>query len=136
MSSQLKVSDQSLDNRIRLLVLQGELDRATTPSLAATLNSPWSRHGRGVIVDLTRVTSVDATGIGLLRNSQLRLARVGGCLAIVSDDVCDSKLVTATRSGPVLDVFHSRAGALAAVKRRSLLVQPTAVRSLLDVPSG
>lgn len=93
--------------RIRLLVLKGELDRATTPSLAATLNSAWSRHGAGVIVDLTGVTSVDSTGIGLLHHSQLRFAGAGRCLAVVSDDVCDPKMVTATRSGPTLDVFHS-----------------------------
>jgi anti-anti-sigma factor len=135
-SSQLEVSDRWVDRRIRLLVLQGQLDRTTTPSLAATLKSGFSRHWPGVIVDLTELTSLDASGIGLLRHSQVRLAGVGGCLAVVSDEPCDSTLLSATRRAPALDVFHSRAEALAGVKRSILLVRPTAVRSLLDVWVG
>jgi len=135
-SSRLKVSDRSLDNRIRLLVLQGELDRATAPGLAARLSCAWPRHGSGVIVDLTQVTSLDASGITLLHNSQLRFAGAGGRLAVVSEDLCGPRGVAATRWGPTLDVFPSRTQAVAAVARCSMLVRPTAVRSLLDVPSG
>ena len=47
-SSQLEVSDRSLDKHIGLLVLQGELDRTTTPSLAVTLKSA-GREGSGSV---------------------------------------------------------------------------------------
>ena len=136
MSSQLEVSDRSLDKHIGLLVLQGELDRTTTPSLAVTLKSAGARDRLGVVVDLTELTLLDASGIGLLRDSQLRLAGGAGWLAIVSDERCDAWLLAATRWGATPDVFHSRAEAIAAIKRRSLLVRPTAVRTLLDVPAG
>jgi anti-anti-sigma factor len=136
LTSQLEVIDRPLDNQIRLLVLQGELDRTTTPSLAATLRSAHSRDRLGVIVDLTELTSLDASGIGLLRDSNLRLAGAGGRLVVVSDELRDAWLLATTRWGSTPDVFHSRAAAVAAVKRRSLLVQPMAVRSLLDVPAG
>ena len=136
MSSQLEVSDLSLDKHIGLLALQGELDRTTTPSLVAALQSACARDRLGVIIDLTELTSLDASGIGLLRDSQLRLAGVGDWLAIVSDERCDAWLLAATRWGATPDVFHSRAEAIAAVERRNLLVRPTAVRTLLDVPAG
>jgi anti-anti-sigma factor len=135
MSSQLEVSDRLLDDRIRLLALHGELDRTTTPSLAATLKSACSRDGRSVIVDLTELRSLDASGIRLLHDSQLRLAGAGGRLVVVSDELRDAWLLAAARCFTA-DTFYSRAEALAAVKRPSLLVRPTAVRSLLDVPAG
>ena len=136
MSSQLDFSDRSLDRRIRLLVLQGRLDRTTTSGLAATLESSLSSHGPGVIVDLTELTALDASGIGLLHDTQMRLAGAGGCLAVVGDEFCNAWLLRTTRWGFTLDVFHSRAEAIAAVNRGILLVRPAAVRSLLDVPVG
>jgi anti-anti-sigma regulatory factor len=135
-SFQLEVRDRSLDRRIRLLVLRGQLDRTTMPSVAATLKTPRSRQEPGVIVDITELTSLDTSGIALLRDTQSRLAGAGGWLAVVSDELCDARLPAAIRWGYAVDVFRSRAEAIAAVKRRIVLVRPTAVRSLLDVPVG
>lgn len=135
MSSQLKVSDRSLDHHIRLVALQGELDSTTTPRLAATLKRACPSEGRSVIVDLTELRSLDASGIGLLHDSQLRIANAGGRLIVISDELRDAWLLASTRWFAA-DTFHSRAEAIAAVKRRSLLVRPAAVRSLLDVPAG
>jgi anti-anti-sigma regulatory factor len=133
--SQLEFSHRSLDSRIRLLVLRGQLDRTTTSALAATLKRASSRRGPGVIVDLTALTALDASGIGLLHDTQLRMAGAGGCLAVVGDELSDAWLLAATR-GSTLDVFHSRAEAIAAVNRRILFVRPIAVRSLHEVPVG
>lgn len=88
MSSHLEVGDQPLDHPIHLLVLRGQLDRATAPSLAAALTGALPEGRPGVIVDLTEVTSLDSSGLALLRDSQLRLGRADGCLAVVSDQPC------------------------------------------------
>ena len=136
MSSHLEVGDQPLDYPIHLLVLRGQLDRATAPSLAATLTSALSERKPGVIVDLTEVTSLDSSALALLRDSQLRLARANGCLAVVSEQLCGWQLSALTATDATLDVFRTRSEAIAAVRRGVWMVRPSAVRSLLDIPAA
>lgn len=100
----------------------------------------------GVIVDLTELTSLDATGVTLLQDSQLRLAGAEGCLALVSPEPHHARLSRLIPESATLDVFRSRAEAIAAVhrivlgasasQRSHVLMQPRAVRSMLDVPAG
>jgi anti-anti-sigma factor len=136
MRSHLEVGDQPLDYPIHLLVLRGQLDRATAPSLAATLTSVLSEQKPGVIVDLTEVTSLDSTGVALLRDSRLRLARGNGCLAVVNEQLAGSQPSALTAADTTLDIFRTRTEAIAAVRRGVWMVRPAAVRSLLDVPVG
>jgi anti-anti-sigma factor len=136
MSSHLEVGDQPLDYPIHLLVLRGQLDRTTTASLNATLTSALSEHKPGVIVDLTEVTSLDSSGLALLRDSQLRLVRRNGCLAVVREQPCGSQLSALIATEASLDVFRTRTEAIAAVRRGVWMVRPSAVRSLLDIPVG
>lgn len=133
MSSHLDVGDQPLDYPIHLLVLKGQLDRATVPTLAATLTSALSEHKPGVIVDLTDVTSLDASGLALLRDSQVRLARRNGRLAVVGEQRCDSQLSALTATDATLDVFRTRTDAIAAVRRGVWKVRLPAVRSVIDI---
>jgi hypothetical protein len=57
-------------------------------------------------------------------------------MAIVSGELGDASLLKGPRSSSPVDVFHSRAEAIAAIGRHVLLVRPQAVRALLDVPTG
>jgi anti-anti-sigma factor len=135
MSSHLEVGDQPLDYPIHLLVLRGQLDRTTVPSLAATLTSAISEHKPGVVVDLTEVTSLDSSGLAdVLRDSQVRLARRNGRLAVVSEQLCGSQLSALKATDATLDVFRTRTEAIAAVRRGVWMAQPSAVRSLPDIP--
>lgn len=136
MSSHLEIGDQPLDHPIHLLVLRGQLDRTTTPSLAATLTSALSERKPGVIVDLTKVTSLDSSGLALLRDLQLRLARANGCLAVVSDPQCRSQLSALIATDATLDVLRTRAEAIAAVRRGVWMVRPAAACSPRDTPVG
>jgi anti-anti-sigma factor len=136
MGSHLEVGDQPLDYPIHLLVLRGQLDRTTVPSLAATLTSALSEHKPGVIVDLTDVTSLDSSGLTLLRDSQVRLARRNGRLAVVSEQLCGSQLSALIATDATLDVFRTRTDAIAAVRRGVWMVQLPAVRSVIDISLG
>ena len=135
MRSHLSVREQPLGGSVCLLALRGELDHTTAAGLLVKLKR-GVREGRpGVIVDLTELTSLDPIGVRLLHDSQLRLAGVEGCLAVVSPDALDSQLLRRISGSPTLDVFRSRADAIEAV-HRIVLRQPRAVRSVLDVPAG
>jgi anti-anti-sigma factor len=130
--SQLCVREQPLGGSVRLLALRGELDQTTAAGLVVKLKRGVPQRRPGVIVDLTELTSLDAIGVGLLQDSQLRLAGAEGCLAVVSPEPHHSRLIPESAT---LDVFRSRAEAIVAV-HRIVLMRPRAVRSVLDVPAG
>ncbi len=137
MTSQLEVSEQPLGRSIRLVVLSGRLDRTTSPRLACSLTSALAeRRARLVVIDLTDLTSLDASGVAVLRDSQARLADANGCLAFVGEGPCHAQLSAVTPDGPILAVFHTRAEALAAIRRDVAVRRPCAVRSLRDIPAG
>jgi anti-anti-sigma factor len=133
--SHLSVREQPLGGSVCLLALRGELDHTTVAGLVVKLKRGLPDGRPGVIVDLTELTSLDPIGVRLLRDSQLRLAGVEGCLAVVSPEALDSQLSRLIPGSVSLDVFRSRAEAIAAV-HRAVLMQPRAVRSVLDVPAG
>jgi anti-sigma B factor antagonist len=60
----------------RLLVLQGELDIATAPELAATLARIRAHH-HAVVLDLEGVTFMDSTGLTTLMDAWLEAGRDG-----------------------------------------------------------
>lgn len=136
MGSDLEVSEQPLGRSTRVLILRGRLDRMTSPSFASTLTSALSEHSARVVVDLTDLASLDASGLALLRDSQERLADANGCLAVVGEGPCHAQLSAPTPGGPILDVFHTRAEAVAAVRRDVASTRPAAVRPLLEIPAG
>lgn len=135
MRSHLSVHEQPLDGCVRLLALRGELDQTTTAGLVVKLKRGVPQRRPGVIVDLTELTSLDAMGVGMLQDSQRRLADVEGCLAVVSSEPHHSRLLPLIPESATLDVFRSRAEAIAAV-HRIVLMRPRAVRSVLDIPAG
>jgi len=135
-SSHLEVSEQPLGRAVCVLVLRGQLDYTTSPSLACTLTSALSEQRSRVVVDLTELTSVDASGLSLLRDSQVRLAGANGALAVVGHGPCHAQLEAPTPEGWTLQVFHTRAEALAVVRRDFPIARPCAVRPLLDIPAG
>ena len=136
MTSHLVIGDQPLDHPLHLLVLRGELDQATAPSLAAAMTRALSERKPGMIVDLTEVTSLDSGGLAALRDSHLRLARANGCLAVVSEQLPRSQQPAVIPTDATLDVFRTRTEAIAAVRRGVWRVKPAAVRSLVDIPVG
>ena len=136
MTSQLEFSDRLLGRRIRLLTLRGELDHTTMRRVATKLTTAYSRREPGVIIDITELTSLDASGVALLDDTAARLAGAGGWIGIVSDERGHPSLLADTRWNGAVNVFHSRAEAIDAVNHRTFLVRPAPVRSLLDIPRG
>ena len=62
-----------------LVVIRGEIDIATSPALKATLAAGL---GRDIEVDLSGVTFMDASGIGVLLAARRQAAEAGGSLTL------------------------------------------------------
>ncbi len=79
------VSRRALDGRITVVTAAGELDLSSAPELKWALAGALDEEGRQVVLDLSSVTFLDSTALGVLVGVQRRLSR-GTHLAIVCAD--------------------------------------------------
>lgn len=86
--------ERSSANGSELLVLEGEIDMASSSHLIAALNEAVTDAVRSLVVDLSAVDFMDSTGLALLLGAYRRLRRRGLGFAVVSP------------GGPVRRVFE------------------------------
>ncbi len=65
------------------VVVTGEIDYRTSPQLREHLAEHITAGRRHLIVELSTVTFVDSTAIGVLVATAVKLEEAGGCLAVV-----------------------------------------------------
>jgi anti-sigma B factor antagonist len=61
--------DERVDDATHVVSLRGEIDAMTAPRLGRRLFGLADEGTRGVVVDLSEVTFMDSTGIGVLLNA-------------------------------------------------------------------
>jgi anti-sigma B factor antagonist len=61
--------DEAVDDTTHVVSLRGEIDALTAPRLGSRLFGLADEGKRGVVVDLSEVTFMDSTGIGVLLNA-------------------------------------------------------------------
>lgn len=77
------VEDEYIDERRHVVTPYGEIDALTAPRLGQRLLELVDRGKTGVVVDLSGVTFMDSTGIGVLLHTLRRLALRHGTLVLV-----------------------------------------------------
>src|SRR5215210_6732097 len=81
--------DEEVDARTHVVAPRGEIDALTAPQLGRRLLGLVDDGKTRVVVDLSRVTFMDSTGIGVLLNALRSLGRRSGKLVVV----CPTKRV-------------------------------------------
>lgn len=73
------------DGRVPVIRVRGDLALPGAARLRQDMVDAVERGGRDVVVDLTEVTFVDSTGLGVLVSARTRLTQRGGTLRLVVD---------------------------------------------------
>jgi anti-sigma B factor antagonist len=73
-----------LSGGVHLVVVSGEMDIATSPELVSSLSSLRGPAPYHVLVDLSRLSFIDSTGIKALVSSAKNAASQGGSLVVVA----------------------------------------------------
>jgi anti-sigma B factor antagonist len=81
--------DETVGDSTHVVSLRGEIDALTAPKLGSRLFGLAEDGARGVVVDLSQVTFMDSTGIGVLLNA-LRHLNVRRCKMVL---VCPTERV-------------------------------------------
>jgi anti-sigma B factor antagonist len=111
------VIDEVMDphSGVLLLLASGELDYGAAPQLRRQLNAGLEHDRREVLLDLSMVTFIDSTAIGLIVSSAAALEEVGGALAIVCAEENTRVLRIFNIAGvdSLLELYYTREAALA-----------------------
>jgi anti-sigma B factor antagonist len=80
---QFGLEDAPVDETTHLVAPEGEIDALTAPQLGSRLLSLADDGKTGVVVDLSRVTFLDSTAIGVILNAVRALAARSARLVLV-----------------------------------------------------
>jgi anti-sigma B factor antagonist len=109
------VSERALDERTSVLNVEGELDLAAAPSLKWALADVVQAGATRLVVDLTRVTFIDSTALGVLVGAHRSLS-AGARLAIACRHPDVLNIFELTGLDATFDIFPTLEDALAHVR--------------------
>ena len=106
--SEVQVDDAS-NGEVAVVVMAGELDYEVSPQLRARLMGAIKAGRQRLVLDLSEVTFIDSTAIGVLAGAVARLDKVGGgSLAVVSTHEKVLQIFEITGLDSVITLHSSR----------------------------
>jgi anti-anti-sigma factor len=113
---EVKVGD--LEQGVRTISVQGELDLSTAPDLEGPLNEALESGEGSVLIDLSRCEFIDSTGIALIVRAWQRLdsGENGRALVICSQNDQVRRVLEITGLELSIPVHTTRDEALAAIR--------------------
>jgi anti-sigma B factor antagonist len=115
MSDMFSVSSERLDDDLGVVVLGGEVDIFTAPQFKESLVGLLDSGVKRVVVDLSAVTFIDSTALGVLIGGVRRVHGAGGAMAIVVATRPVERVLSVTGLDRVFSIYASRDEAVAAL---------------------
>ena len=101
-------------DRPNVLSLEGEIDLHVSPDIAAALRKMIGRKSKKVVVDLSRVTYIDSSGLAALIEGMQKVEEYGGAFALVGLQETVRTIFEIARLDQVFRIFSDVDSALAA----------------------
>lgn len=115
MTAEFSVESSVLDGGRGLVCLRGEVDIYTAPRFKESLLELLDEGVTGIVVDLSAVTFIDSTALGVLIGGVRRLHDIGGRMALVVATRPVERVLTITGLDRVFPMHSTRDGAFAAL---------------------
>jgi anti-sigma B factor antagonist len=110
------VTTESPAHALYVVAPGGEIDAFTAPRLRTELAQVVDAGATAVVCDLSAVTFLDSSGLGVLIGALKRLRQAGGELLIVLPAPSARKVFSLTALDRILPLFETREEALAAAQ--------------------
>ena len=94
-----------------VLPLEGEIDLHVSPRIAASLREMIAKKPAQLLVDLSRVTYVDSSGLAVLIEAMQSIAQQGGKFGIVGMQAPVRSIFEIARLDQVFRIFPDRESA-------------------------
>jgi anti-sigma B factor antagonist len=109
----LEISVSGDCDPFRVVSVAGEIDVAAAPSLAAKLEEVVAGGGVDIVLDLSEVTFLDSSGLGVLVKYLKRVLGAGGQIRLVVTNRAVRQVIEITRLDTVFAVYDDLDAALA-----------------------
>lgn len=117
-AAQMLVELDQVGGGICILSIEGELDLYTEPVLRRALEAAFAHCPTSVVVDLTKCSLIDSTGLGILVRANKRLSRAGKArISVACPDRNIRKVFEVTTLDRVFAVHPTRSAALNGARR-------------------
>jgi anti-sigma B factor antagonist len=103
----------SLGDDAYLIDLEGEFDLHTAPQFERRALEALGRGATTIVVDLSSVSFIDSTTLGILMRTRKRLSPLRGRLLLVCTDQNILRLFEITALDRMFEIYPTRADALA-----------------------
>jgi anti-sigma B factor antagonist len=84
--SDLEIDDHEIDAQTHVVELGGQIDLYSAPEFKQRTLEVIGRGKKQVVIDLSRVSFMDSTGLSVLVGALKRLRRMNGSLTVVAPD--------------------------------------------------
>ncbi|NUR07540.1 MAG: STAS domain-containing protein [Nocardioidaceae bacterium] len=101
-----------VEHGVGVVVASGEVDLATAPSLRQAISDHLAAGQTLLLLDMTDVTFIDSTGLGILVGAAKKARGLGGSMRLVCDNPRILRLLTITGLARALPVHPTRAEAV------------------------
>lgn len=108
----LEILYRQVEPGIALVELKGEADAFTAPRLRQDMMNWFDQGTTRFAVDLSQLTYIDSTNLGVLIGALKRARERGGDLAIVSPSPRVTRIFEITGLGTIFPVYDTREAAL------------------------
>jgi len=114
-SVEFGLTSEALDGSRALVALRGEVDIYTAPRFKERLLELVDEGATGIVVDLSGVTFIDSTALGVLIGGVRRMHDVEGRMALVVATRPVERVLTITGLDRVFTIHDTREAAIAAL---------------------
>jgi anti-sigma B factor antagonist len=115
MSTAFSVDSTRIRDSLGLVTLSGEVDIYTAPRMKEHILQLLDEGVRDLVVDLTSVTFIDSTALGVLIGGVRRVNDAGGTMALVVATRPVERILTVTGLDRVFTIHTTRDEALASL---------------------
>jgi anti-sigma B factor antagonist len=115
MSDTFSVSSERLDDDLGVVALSGEVDIFTAPQFKESLLELLDGGVKRLVVDLSDVTFIDSTALGVLIGGVRRVHGAGGAMTIVVTTRPVERVLSVTGLDRVFSMHATREEAVAAL---------------------
>jgi anti-sigma B factor antagonist len=115
MSDAFSVSSERLAGTLGLIVLGGEVDIYTAPRFRECMIELLDSGVERLVIDLSGVTFIDSTALGVLIGGVRRVRGVGGAMTLVATSRPVERVLSITGLDRVFDLHKTRDAAVQAL---------------------
>lgn len=115
MTTEFAVESRMLDGAVAVITLRGEVDIYTAPRFKERLLAVLDDGIRGLVIDLSAVTFIDSTALGVMIGGVRRMHEVGGDMALVVTTRPVERVLSITGLDRIFTIHQSVNDAVAAL---------------------